>query len=134
MRRSRIYIKKTFPEFDIEEGFSENDELHDPNVRETKSHVAERARAVLDRIFNNDLEHGSSLASFSHWDTKGSLLQIFLSVNSHFDHSTQRLHQRSCRRNTPSPLSSPNRRYVEQPIDNLFTFDVFWAQVFYLWS
>lgn len=113
MRRSSSYIKKTFPEFDIEEGFSENDELHDPNARETKSHVAERARAVLDRIFDNDSEHGSCLASFPHWDTKGFLLQIFLSLNSHFHHSTQWLHQRSCRRNTPPPLSSPNRRYVE---------------------
>lgn len=58
MRRSKSYIKEKFPDFDIEEGLSENDELHDPEVREGPAHVAERARAVLDRIFDSDSEQG----------------------------------------------------------------------------
>ena len=50
----------------MEEGFTENDELHDPKVRETPAHVSVRARAVLDRIFDCDPEHGLFSVLFSH--------------------------------------------------------------------
>lgn len=53
-RRSKSYIMKEFPEFKIEDSFTEEDELHDPNVRETYEHVAQRGRNVLDYIFDND--------------------------------------------------------------------------------
>lgn len=53
-RRSRTYLQSEFPEFNIEEGFTEDDELYDPNVRELSSHVIERAHSVLDFIFENN--------------------------------------------------------------------------------
>ena len=74
MRRPLSYIKEKFPDFDVEEGFTENDELHDPKVRETPAHVSVRARAVLDRIFDCDPEHGLFSVLFSHWPLMGSLL------------------------------------------------------------
>ncbi|KAL0567180.1 putative phosphoglycerate mutase pmu1 [Marasmius crinis-equi] len=53
MRRSRTYIRTTFPRFDIEKGFTEEDELWTPDVRESDAHVAGRAKSVLDVIFEN---------------------------------------------------------------------------------
>ena len=38
----------------IEEGFTELDELWHPTIRESKAQVAERARKVLDVIFEKD--------------------------------------------------------------------------------
>lgn len=53
-RRTRSYIQSTFPEFDIEDGFTEEDLLYNPNVRESYDHVAERAHKVLDYVFENN--------------------------------------------------------------------------------
>jgi hypothetical protein len=53
-RRSRSWIHERFPEFRFEEGFEEEDILWDPKVRETKAEVAERARKVLDYVFEKD--------------------------------------------------------------------------------
>ncbi|RDB24444.1 hypothetical protein Hypma_008411 [Hypsizygus marmoreus] len=55
-RRTKTYIKTTFSEFIVERGFSEDDLLWDPDIRETKAHVAERAKDVFDMIFKNDEE------------------------------------------------------------------------------
>ncbi|KAK1219975.1 putative phosphoglycerate mutase pmu1 [Marasmius sp. AFHP31] len=52
-RRSRTYIEMTFREFNIEPGFTEEDELWTPNVREPSDHTLDRARSVLDVIFRN---------------------------------------------------------------------------------
>ena len=57
-RRSLSYLRETFPEFSVENGFSEEDELYDPNVREAEEHIVERGRAVLDYIFKHDREQG----------------------------------------------------------------------------
>jgi hypothetical protein len=40
----------------MEPGFSEEDLLWEGGVRESRTHVIERARNVLDMIFNNDEE------------------------------------------------------------------------------
>jgi len=53
-RRTRSYIHERFPDYEFEEGFEEEDKLWDPEIRETKSQVAERARRVLDYIFEKD--------------------------------------------------------------------------------
>ncbi|KAG6889697.1 hypothetical protein C0995_015445 [Termitomyces sp. Mi166 len=53
-RRTRTYIHATFPEFRIEPGFTENDLLWTPEVRETDAHVAGRAKQVLDLVFSED--------------------------------------------------------------------------------
>ncbi|KAF5376673.1 hypothetical protein D9615_007906 [Tricholomella constricta] len=55
-RRTRSYIQNTFPRFHIEPGFTEEDLLWDPDVRENKPHIAERAKRVLDHIFTHDKE------------------------------------------------------------------------------
>ncbi|KAG6895881.1 hypothetical protein C0992_011802 [Termitomyces sp. T32_za158] len=55
-RRTRTYIRATFPEFCIERDFSENDILWTPDVRESDAHVAGRAKQVLDLVFNGDKE------------------------------------------------------------------------------
>ena len=53
-RRTRSYIETTFPKMIIEKGFTEEDVLWDPDVRETKKQVTERAKLVLDVIFEHD--------------------------------------------------------------------------------
>lgn len=55
-RRTKTYIESTFPTFQIEHGFSEEDLLWEAEVRESRTHVEERAKEVLDMIFNNDGE------------------------------------------------------------------------------
>lgn len=53
-RRSRSYIHERFPEYEFEDGFQEEDKLWDPKIRETQNQVDERAREVLDHIFEKD--------------------------------------------------------------------------------
>jgi len=55
-RKSLTYIQSTFPRFQVEDGFKEDDELWTANARETKEHVTARARTVLDSIFTGDEE------------------------------------------------------------------------------
>ena len=55
-RSSRTVIHSTYPQFEIEEGFTEDDELWTLS-RESTVHVAIRAKAILDRIFSVDEEH-----------------------------------------------------------------------------
>ncbi|KAF8148272.1 phosphoglycerate mutase-like protein [Crassisporium funariophilum] len=50
-RNTRTYIASAFPHFSIEDGFTELDELWDPEIRESKAQVAQRARKVLEYIF-----------------------------------------------------------------------------------
>lgn len=54
MRRQRSWIQTHFPKFQIEEEFSEEDELWVPDVRETKEAIAARARSVLDKVFDEE--------------------------------------------------------------------------------
>lgn len=55
-RSTRTYIANTFPDFVIEDGFSEEDLLWPGNVEngETAHDVAVRAKKVLDKIYNED--------------------------------------------------------------------------------
>ena len=55
-RRTRTYIATSYPHFIIEDGFTELDELWSPTIRESKARVAERARKVLDLVFQNDID------------------------------------------------------------------------------
>jgi len=55
-RRTRTYIATTFPHFTIEDGFTELDELWNPTVAESTAQTAERARKVLDVVFQNDID------------------------------------------------------------------------------
>ena len=58
MRSTRTVISQKFPPpiYAFEEGFEEEDVLWRADERETKEHVAQRARAVLDHIFTADDE------------------------------------------------------------------------------
>ncbi|KIL58025.1 hypothetical protein M378DRAFT_112451 [Amanita muscaria Koide BX008] len=58
-RKSRTYITQTFPAFQIEDGFTEEDELWHPDKREAPSQVVQRAKKVLDRIFETDRDHAT---------------------------------------------------------------------------
>ena len=54
-RKTRTYIATSYPQFIIEDGFTELDELWSPTVRESEAQVVERARKVLDVVFQNDI-------------------------------------------------------------------------------
>lgn len=64
-RRTRTYIHETFPEYLIEDGFTEEDALWKPDVRESWDDVDVRAKAVLDMIFENDKEQYISITAHS---------------------------------------------------------------------
>ena len=55
-RKTRTYIASSYPHFIIEDGFTELDELWSPTVRESEVQVADRARKVLDVVFQNDID------------------------------------------------------------------------------
>lgn len=86
-RRPLSYLRNAFPNFDIEEGFTEEDELYESDVRESEDHIVERARSVLDHIFKNDRESGMQGAPGI-----GLCLTVF--PNSHFDYCTQWFYKR----------------------------------------
>ena len=50
-RKTRTYIANSYPCFVIEDGFTESDELWSPTVSESEEQVADRARKVLDGVF-----------------------------------------------------------------------------------
>lgn len=76
-RRTRTYINQTFPEYSIEDGFAEEDELWRPDVRETLADVDVRVKAALDMIFENDKEQFISIT------THGGFFGSFLRVTNH---------------------------------------------------
>lgn len=76
-RRTRTYINQTFPEYSIEDGFAEEDELWRPDIRETEADVDVRVKAALDMIFENDKEQFISIT------THGGFFGSFLRVTNH---------------------------------------------------
>jgi len=54
-RKSRSFIQSEFPQFELADSFTEQDQLWTTD-RELKEHVTSRAKDVLDRIFNADVE------------------------------------------------------------------------------
>ncbi|KAG8983386.1 hypothetical protein FRB93_007290 [Tulasnella sp. JGI-2019a] len=67
MRRTLTKIEHDYPEFEVEEGFTENDELWKPDERETYWEAAQRQRKVFDTVFlrRNDEHKYVSLTSHS---------------------------------------------------------------------
>jgi len=63
-----------FPLFELELGFSEEDLLWEAEVRESRAHVEERAKEVLDMIFNDDKEIVVSVTAH------GGIINAFLAV------------------------------------------------------
>ncbi|KAL1683075.1 histidine phosphatase superfamily, partial [Schizophyllum commune] len=66
-RRTRSYIAAAFPEVDIEEGFTEEDEYYEDDVREPPESVVARARAVLVRIFEDREREFISITAHGGW-------------------------------------------------------------------
>ncbi|KAI5888873.1 phosphoglycerate mutase-like protein [Schizophyllum commune H4-8] len=66
-RRTRSYIASAFPEVDIEDGFTEEDEYYDDDVREPPESVVARARAVLVRIFEDREREFISITAHGGW-------------------------------------------------------------------
>ena len=64
-RGSRSYIRKTFPSFGIEEGFSEDDELFKTGFAEQPVDQDIRSKAVLDDVFGSDKNTWISITSHS---------------------------------------------------------------------
>ncbi|KAF9226835.1 phosphoglycerate mutase-like protein [Gyrodon lividus] len=62
-RRGRSEIQKDFPEYLWEDGFTEEDETWDPEIRETPEELECRATKVLDMIFDEDKEQFISITS-----------------------------------------------------------------------
>ncbi|KAF9523125.1 phosphoglycerate mutase-like protein [Crepidotus variabilis] len=53
-RNTHSYIADAFPSFEIDSCLTEEDELWDPNVRESDTAVAARAKTILDYVFENN--------------------------------------------------------------------------------
>lgn len=53
-RSTRSWIQSHYPEFEIEAGFAENDELWDPDRRETPGEHVVRIKKLLDDVFSTD--------------------------------------------------------------------------------
>ncbi|KAI6024508.1 histidine phosphatase superfamily [Pisolithus marmoratus] len=76
-RRTRTYLCEAFPEYLIEDGFTEKDELWKPDVRESWEDVDARAKAVLDMIFENDNEQFISITAHA------GFIHAFMRVTDH---------------------------------------------------
>jgi broad specificity phosphatase PhoE len=61
-RSTKSQIKERWPDYDIEDGFSETDLLWDPDYRESESAHVYRLKLLLDDVFVND---ESTFVSFS---------------------------------------------------------------------
>jgi len=56
-RRSRSYIKEAFPWVEIEEALTEEDQLWSASQRELPAEIQQRAKKILDTIFETDVDH-----------------------------------------------------------------------------
>ena len=65
LRPTKSYIKTNFPDFRIEDSFTENDELHSPTDRESLRRHDRRVRALLDDVFAHDESTYISMTSHS---------------------------------------------------------------------
>ncbi|KIM58751.1 hypothetical protein SCLCIDRAFT_1054477 [Scleroderma citrinum Foug A] len=78
-RRTRTDIERKFPDYLIEDGFTEDDELWRPDVRERHDDIDIRVRTVLEMIFRNDEERVISITSHL------GFINGFLRVTGHAD-------------------------------------------------
>jgi len=65
LRPTKSYIKTNFPDFQIEDSFTENDELHSSTRRESLRRHDRRVRALLDDVFAHDESTYISMTSHS---------------------------------------------------------------------
>lgn len=93
-RGSKTYISNSFPEFHLEDGFSEEDMQWLCDIRETKTQMVARAQSVFDMIFNEEppvtcehalhihhsRAHGTTCRKDPCLTIHGGLINAFLSV------------------------------------------------------
>ncbi|ODV63772.1 histidine phosphatase family protein [Ascoidea rubescens DSM 1968] len=72
IRMNKTYLSKVYPEFEFEDGFSEEDELWDPYFYESNEAHDVRSHRFLDDIFANDSSAFISVTSHS-----GTIYSIF---------------------------------------------------------
>ncbi|KAI9768801.1 MAG: hypothetical protein M1840_004615 [Geoglossum simile] len=75
-RSSKAYISENYPSYKIESGFTENDELWVPDLRESRSAQTARSKELLDDIFSHD---DSTFISFS--SHSGEIAAILRAIN-----------------------------------------------------
>ena len=71
-RSSRSWITNAYPNFAIEDGFGEDDELWNPDRRETLEEHTERSISLLQDIFSNDESISVALTAHS-----GAIMALF---------------------------------------------------------
>ena len=64
-RSTKTYIQQRYPAYNIEAGFAENDELWDPEARESDLALDTRLKRLLDDVFKHDDSTFISLTSHS---------------------------------------------------------------------
>jgi len=76
-RSSKTQIQNTYPAFEIEDGFTEEDKLWSPHFSESDTRFNIRMRATLDRIFGDLLESTDTFISItSHSGVAAAILRI----------------------------------------------------------
>ncbi|RKF77684.1 putative phosphoglycerate mutase [Golovinomyces cichoracearum] len=65
MRSSKTQIQKRYPDWIIEDGFTENDELWSPTLRESDEAMDQRTKLILDEILADDEHTFISISSHS---------------------------------------------------------------------
>lgn len=78
-RSTRNWIASNYPEYGIEAGFTENDELWRPDQRETEEEIAGRVRQLLDDVFTNEV---NTIISFT---GHSGLIRALYDVTGHSD-------------------------------------------------
>ena len=73
-RSTKTFLHDRFPEVAFEEGFRENDELWNPDVREVNTELDERMKRLLDDIWKN--EEGDWISFTSHSGAIASILRV----------------------------------------------------------
>ncbi|KAH7919281.1 phosphoglycerate mutase-like protein [Leucogyrophana mollusca] len=73
-RRTLTYIKDAFPQLAVEDGFTEDDELWKPHVRETHAELDTRAKAMLDNVFGHS--KGQCISITAHGGIIGAILRV----------------------------------------------------------
>jgi broad specificity phosphatase PhoE len=71
-RSSKTWIASAYPVFEIEEGFMEQDELWQPERRETIGEHAARSKELLQDIFTHDASQSVALVAYS-----GTIMALF---------------------------------------------------------
>ncbi|QRV72817.1 phosphomutase PMU1 [Ceratobasidium sp. AG-Ba] len=76
-RSTKAQIQATYPAFDIEEGFTEEDQLWGENFSELDPKFSTRIRSTLDKIFGTILESSDTYVSITcHSGVAAAILRI----------------------------------------------------------